>query len=175
MKREIMEAMDELALLRYFPSDPAQRKGVARILARMVGIQTGTTTPQQRLRWLVDTMVNEIGEWKGPVELRGVYCSRFRPDDGVEAECESGPFSPAAVEARMVDHAAQLRGNGPLLLAPPEMTPEQIEQQARGNAALAEAVNRGNERHRINGGRPIRDQDFVRVQSMLDQIERVRP
>jgi len=94
MKNAIRKAAGELGMLKYFPSDPLAQAAVMALLERMV------STPEQ-LAWLVRTMIDEIGEWQGPVELRGVFCSRFRPMDGVEADCgPGGKFSPEALESR---------------------------------------------------------------------------
>ena len=98
--QEVKAAVAELSMLRFFPSDVAARAGVASLLARMVDAP-------ERLRWLVRAMVDEVGTWEGPKELRAVYCSRFRPADGVEADCTHGSlagslFGPDA-EARQIE------------------------------------------------------------------------
>lgn len=96
-KQQIVKAVEEFGMLRYFPADDAARKGVMRLLDRMVGTQ-------EQLAWLVRTMVDQVGEWPGPVELRGVLCAKFQPADGVEANCSAGgvasAFSPDACEGR---------------------------------------------------------------------------
>ncbi len=96
-KTQIVKAVEDFGMLKYFPSDDAARKAVMRLLAAMVATQAD-------LAWLVSVMVNQVGEWQGPVELRGVLCSRYRPADGIEAVCAgtgaAGVFSPLALEAR---------------------------------------------------------------------------
>lgn len=100
--RELTEAVKQFGILRYFPNEPGSREAVMELLERMV-------ESSESLRWLVRTMIDEIGEWKGPMELRGVYCSRFHPMDGVEAWCSSGKFSAEAMESRAAIESAKYR------------------------------------------------------------------
>lgn len=96
-------------MLRYFPSDAAARAGIMSLLARMVGTV-------DELRWLVQAMIDEVGEWQGPMELRGVFCTRYRPRDGKEAWCTQGKFSPEAIEGR-----AAIESAGYKALPPPNL------------------------------------------------------
>lgn len=90
------DAVHDLALLKYFPSAENDRTAVARLLGRIVGENNLVG-----LRWLVDTMLNRVGEWNGPVELRAVYCTRYRPADGVEADAKySNGFTAGEMETR---------------------------------------------------------------------------
>lgn len=95
-KVEISCAVAELSILKFFPSDPAARTAIMRLLERMV--------PRGRvdcLEWLISTMVDRVGVWNGPVELRGVFCTRFKPADGVEATCTSTlGFTPEEMEMK---------------------------------------------------------------------------
>jgi hypothetical protein len=79
-KDQITSAVAALGAMSFFPSDAPARKAIMQLIARMVGTK-------EQLDWLVLTMIDKVGEWKNPKELRGVYCSRFRPADGVEADC----------------------------------------------------------------------------------------
>ncbi len=110
-----------LSLCRYFPSDPAVIPMIAEMLKEMV-------PSREALDWLVNTMVNEVGEWQGPVELRGILCTRYKPLDGREAESSHCRFSPAANEARYLTEHAQLKaGSAPLELLGEIMQPEEPE------------------------------------------------
>lgn len=77
---DIQTALSQLAILRYFPADDAARGAVAKLLAKMC-------PSLEALRWLTDEMVNTVGEWQGPRELRGVLCRKYTPADGVRVEC----------------------------------------------------------------------------------------
>ncbi len=76
---DLENAMDELSMCQFFPTDPGTRSAIMALLARMV-------PHREALIWLVRTMSDKIGAWKGPMELRGVLCTRWKPADGIEAE-----------------------------------------------------------------------------------------
>lgn len=99
---EFASAVKQFGMLRYFPSDSGAREAVMEFLERMVGASDG-------LWWLVRTMIDEVGEWQGPMELRGVYCTRYRPADGIEAWCSKGKFSAEQLEARAALESAEYR------------------------------------------------------------------
>ena len=85
-KDEMKAAMLQLSMLKFFPQGEAQ-KAIAMFLAALCG-------RGDRLIWLVGQIVNHVGEWPGPAEVRGLFCSRFRPADGIEADCTLPGFSP---------------------------------------------------------------------------------
>lgn len=93
------------ALLAYFPQDPHGKAMIMQLVESLViprGIpdRKALFTAANRLGWLNEAMVNQVGEWKGAKELRGIYCSRFQPADGIEGETEHPQFCAAAGEAR---------------------------------------------------------------------------
>lgn len=93
-----MKAVGRMTLLRYFPGDAAPAAELAKVLQRMVA-------EESHLEWLVDMMINHVGEWQGPKELRGLLCSRYKPADGIEEYTSIAGFSPADCEARnLEDH-----------------------------------------------------------------------
>lgn len=81
-------ALCQLSLMKYFPSEPMQQKGLAVFLQRLCGHREG-------LEWLVQNLVNHVSEWPGPAEVRGIYCTRFKPADGIENfNCTLPGFTP---------------------------------------------------------------------------------
>ena len=70
--------------LKYFPSDPAARLGIAEQLASMCA-------DEDQIRWLVKTLPGLYNEWPGMREIRGLFCMKFRPLDGIEADSEVYP------------------------------------------------------------------------------------
>lgn len=74
---EATAAVDELELMAFFPSNAAARAALAHILMELVD-------DKERLRWLVDRALKLYTRWPGPAELRALYCSRYKPKDGVE-------------------------------------------------------------------------------------------
>ncbi len=90
--KRVIEAVERLSCLSMFPSADGARTEIMRLIDRMV------STPEQ-LEWLVRTMVDQVGEWKGPRELRAVLCTRFKPADGIGADSELPGFRAADIEA----------------------------------------------------------------------------
>ena len=119
LDRSIIAAVDEMAMLKYFPADAAGRGTIMWLLRRIA-------TEPHEVAWLARTMVDRVGEWQGPVELRGVFCTRFKPADGVEADCQTSVgFRPADGELRsLTEHALLTEGEKRLLLAGPREEPD---------------------------------------------------
>lgn len=76
--RTAKRAVGSLSLLRFFPADPEARAALAEMLAVMC-------PDDAACEWLVARTLQLHNEWPGPLELRAVLCSRYRPSDGVEA------------------------------------------------------------------------------------------
>ena len=111
--KQVALAVARLGALAMFPTSEAAQDGIMRVLHGMVG-----TIDQ--LTWLVNAMLNHVGEWKGTAELRGVFCTRFKPADGIEATCSIPGFRAGDIES---GHAADCLplGSGveQKLIAPP--------------------------------------------------------
>ena len=85
-------ALVQLSMLKFFPQGQAQ-KAVALYLEKLCGTA-------ERLMWLVGELVNHVDEWPGPAEVRGLFCSRFRPADGIEADCTLPGYAAADGEVK---------------------------------------------------------------------------
>ncbi len=79
-KEEALTAAARLHVLKYYPIDQggAVDLEVARLFHRMVA------TPQQ-LTWLCDKLIDQVGFYPGTEQIRAVFCTRFKPLDGIEA------------------------------------------------------------------------------------------
>jgi hypothetical protein len=56
-------------------------------VSMLVSMVTGMAETEEQILWVVQRMTAGLYEkWPGPLEMRAVYCSKFRPKDGVEAE-----------------------------------------------------------------------------------------
>lgn len=84
-------ATEELRAIPYFPTADAATIAIAIAIGKFVD-------DVSRLRWLIDTAVSSMREWKGVAEMRGLYCTHFRPADGIEANCAVPGFTPADSE-----------------------------------------------------------------------------
>lgn len=90
---QLARAVSEMGAIPYFPTDSGAQLAVMKQLERFV-------SGEKELRWLVDTAAGVMREWKGVPELRGLYCTRFKPADGVEANCSLPGYTPEDSEAR---------------------------------------------------------------------------
>ena len=78
---EANAVVDQLTILKYFPSDEGARVALGRLLMRMCD-------EPWKAQWLADRMIDLFSEWPGPSELRAVYCSKYNPADGIECDSE---------------------------------------------------------------------------------------
>jgi hypothetical protein len=91
-----LDQLAGLTLLRYFPADAGARLELAKLVARMA-------SNEQQVDWLVQRTLALCGEWPGPLGLRQIFCSKFKPADGIEAGGTTmfpdGPPSEKKIEA----------------------------------------------------------------------------
>ena len=95
-KADLHAANARLKMLSFYPPDPEAQAAVMELLARMC-------PHREALDWLVSTMIDKVGTWKGPTELRGVLCWRYPPADGIEAICTIAGFTPADGERLSIE------------------------------------------------------------------------
>lgn len=95
-------AVGALGVLKYFPSGADNREMIMVLLQNICD-------RKDRLAWLVNTLLNHVGEWPGPAQLRAIYAVRFRPADGVEGPtCTIGGFTPGDCERENLEGHKQL-------------------------------------------------------------------
>lgn len=90
--------------MRYFPSDPDARTGIAKQIAAMA-------SSIEQVRWLVGRLPELYPDWPAMQEVRALFCSRFRPKDGLEAASQvyldGIPHDPALQRANQAQLAGQ--------------------------------------------------------------------
>jgi hypothetical protein len=103
LEEAIVLAISEMEAIPFFPTHeqaPAQgaiMRAILRFCDRLDG-----------LRWLTDTAVERMKKWEGVGELRALYCTRYRPADGLPAvDCTIPGFTPADSEAAYFESQAQ--------------------------------------------------------------------
>ena len=74
----VAELVAELTLLRFFPADEDGRAALVKLVGRMC-------SNEDQVCWLVERVLSKCNEWPGPLVLRQILCSRFKPADGIEA------------------------------------------------------------------------------------------
>ena len=82
--------------LKFFPSDPDARLGIAQEIASMA-------SNEAQVEWLVAQVAKIYTEWPGALEIRAVFCTHYRPADGAEASLGT---SSAAYPALCAEEAA---------------------------------------------------------------------
>jgi carbohydrate-binding DOMON domain-containing protein len=91
-----LDMLGGLTLLKFFPSDPGARLELAKLVGRMA-------SNEAQVEWLVQRTTALCNEWPGPLALRQIFCSKFKPADGIEAGGTSmfpdGPPSEQKIEA----------------------------------------------------------------------------
>jgi hypothetical protein len=120
MKRKVdahlvAEYLSELTMIPFFPGDEGARAGLMRMVCAMA-------THEDQVRWLVDRVLQLYGsKWPGPVEIRAVFCSKYKPADGINAHSEI-----------YIDGIPSESGYDPL--GPPKL--DRAEEKAIGRAML---------------------------------------
>jgi hypothetical protein len=74
----VADILGGLALLKFFPSDPRAQTQLLALVCQMI-------ESEEQAEWLVRIALNTWNEWEGPRELRALFCTKYRPRDGVEA------------------------------------------------------------------------------------------
>lgn len=85
----------QLSILKFFPMDEFQHRAMMEFLRRLCGHSEG-------LSWLVSQLVDQVGEWPGPAQIRAIYCTRYKPADGIESAvpCTISGFTADDTQAR---------------------------------------------------------------------------
>jgi hypothetical protein len=104
-KTDLDVAMAQLSMLEFFPTDGITRGAIQILLAKIC-------PSREALDWLVDQMVNRVGKWHGPTELRAVLCTRYRPADGIELDSALPGFAPQDAEMRYLEEHEQRKQLG---------------------------------------------------------------
>jgi hypothetical protein len=76
--KKVLDLLGGLTLLKFFPSEPSARLELVNLVLRMAATY-------EQIEWLVARTTSVCNEWPGPLVLRQIFCSRFKPRDGIEA------------------------------------------------------------------------------------------
>lgn len=69
---------------------------------------------REALEWLVSELVNKVGEWPGPADVRGLLSVKYMPADGLRTDCGIPGYRPQDFEAREIDrHYIRVAGGIP--------------------------------------------------------------
>ncbi len=104
-KADLEKANARLMMCPFYPTDPMAQAAVMDLLRRMC-------PSKEALEWLVTTVVNRVGKWPGPAELRGLLCWKFPPADREEGVCSIPGFTWMDGEERTLNEHLQLKADG---------------------------------------------------------------
>lgn len=115
--RFIEEASASILALAKFQSGSSDDARVAlmRLLHDMVSHDPKEARVQ--LDWLARTIRDHYDEFPGTRTLRAIFCTRFRPADGVEVDLTAGPIA-LAIEAKRYNPEAQIGPGASAALLP---------------------------------------------------------
>ena len=77
-------AVAKMALMAFFPSDPDIRAALITVFMEMV-------ETDEQMEWLGNRALRMFARWPGVAEIRALYCSRYKPKDGLEGYSEIYP------------------------------------------------------------------------------------
>ncbi len=75
----IKKAVGILSLMKYFPSSEDAQAALMEMLGTMCA-------NEEQVLWLARRVTALYSEWPGTREVRAVFCGKYRPVDGIEAE-----------------------------------------------------------------------------------------
>ena len=143
--------------IRFFPSEPEARFGIAEALVKMV-------STEDHLRWLVSRLPELYTEWPGLLEVRAVFCTRFKPRDGVEAALGTGSPAFASLCPEDQDLKALERA------APRSRQITGEVQRVSVDAEMQELVRKVATRYDpLRGVKPATEDDIARIKSEQDR------
>lgn len=130
-QRDLEIAVDNLALCKesFWAAEAGGRASVMLLLTKLCNTK-------RELEWLVDEVVNKIEVWPGPKELRGIFCTRFDPADGVDVWCSLPGYRPSDGEQRAIEAHEQIKAGGYL----PEPAQETLHKLIEGAKARKKQI-----------------------------------
>lgn len=144
--KDYANAVGALGILKYFPSGADNREMIMVLMQNICD-------RKDRLVWLVNTLLNHVGEWPGPAQLRAIYASRWTPADGVHGPpCTIHGFTADDMESNW--QARQLTESQQRYLPTPDDMRVTDEERER-IAALERKVKLAPERKRPQGPKEI--------------------
>lgn len=105
MKPTIEQCLDAVKLMKLVPFFPKEDKAL-QVIAASIWKFVNTV---EELDWLTTTVCGHMSDWErggGLPEIRGIFCTRFQPADGIVMGATSPGFSSADLEQQ---HEAEVR------------------------------------------------------------------
>ena len=98
---EVCEYVQVLAeLVAFFPKSEVAQRIIVNEIRRFCA-------DSKQLKWFIETYVRQVPRYESVAQLRAVFCSRYRPDDGVYSSFEVPGFSSDDLEAQYLAREAE--------------------------------------------------------------------
>lgn len=110
--------MARLSVLKFFPSDQTARAEIVLMACQMAHTN-------EDIAWLAKRCLELWNDWEGPREMRAVFCSKFRPADGIEAYSQLTRFGDG-IPSETSPESLQLGGGTVRQIAEPRETAEDL-------------------------------------------------
>jgi hypothetical protein len=99
-RNDLATAADKLKTIPYYPTDAGAQAAICEFLAKICPHRAA-------LLWVVDRLCESARAWPGLAEVRGLLCWKFRPADGIEADCSVPGFGPEDGERISIERAGR--------------------------------------------------------------------
>jgi hypothetical protein len=161
-KPEIAAAVGSLGgVVKFFPTSDSDRKEIMKFVERLVGTK-------KQLDWLIETVINNCDEWPGAKELRGIFCTRFKPADGIEGDSAISGFTPDDGERKFAEQTTKALNGSEQKLLTGTVSPEEL---AASDESRASTVQLAREVKSIKPAKSIDPPEWL---TSLVQIDRRR-
>lgn len=100
MREKIIKGVQEMTQIPYFPKEEYAQRAIMTEISRFADRADG-------LDWLFATAARSMKQWGGVAELRGLYCTRFKPADGHDPGCSVPGYSANDCEGAYIAERAK--------------------------------------------------------------------
>jgi hypothetical protein len=100
MREHIIDAVRAMSSIPFFPKEEYSQRAIMAEIAKFAD-------RPERVDWLASAALRSMREWRGVAELRGMYCTRFKPADGYDEYCSVPGFSANDCEAAYIEGQAR--------------------------------------------------------------------
>jgi hypothetical protein len=100
MKERIINAVRAMSSIPFFPKEEYAQRAIMTEIAKFAD-------RPEHVEWLEHAAIRSMREWRGVAELRGMYCTRFKPADGIDEYCSVPGFSANDCEAAYIDERSK--------------------------------------------------------------------
>jgi hypothetical protein len=102
----ISRCVGTLSMLKFFPAEAGAREAIMHLIDRMA-------SNVEQVLWLEEAASVQFNDWPGPHDLRCLFCTRWKPADGHEANFPVGHRISMENEMRAIEESNDYKKLGP--------------------------------------------------------------